>query len=236
METVWRRFTDGGYLRKSFLWVLRSVDVLFGLGGLALNIILWIQLFGNPNPVGLQVGGAINLALYLGALYAIVATVWFRAADIVGLPEGTLPAFDIASIASRLVGEVAAIVLGYGAIAGAIMVWSAGGELAGVSNMIFGPLAGLGEFGFGTFFLNSAPGIFLTGLGILVFNSLRTIFVLLGFYALAEFFVILAGLLRNTRAIRGLTAERAPVEAREETREEAPSMVTDGTGSQPESS
>lgn len=236
METVWRRFTDGGYLRRSFLWVLRSVDVLFGLGGLALNIILWIQLFSNPNPVGVQVGGAIDLVLYLGALYAIVATVWFRAGDIVGLPEGTLPAFDIASIASRLIGEVAAIVFGYGAVAGAILVWAAGSELTALSNMIFGPLAGLGEFGFGTFFLNSPSGIFLTGLGILVFNSLRTIFALLIFYALAEFFVILAGLLRNTRAIRGLTAEQVPVEARAEAREQAPSMVTEGTGPQSESS
>ncbi|MFN2232513.1 MAG: hypothetical protein ACK2VA_22290, partial [Anaerolineae bacterium] len=64
--------------------------------------------------------------LYLAALYAIVHTVWFRAGDIARLPEGTLPAFDIASIASRLVGEVAAITRGYAAVAGAIVVWAAG--------------------------------------------------------------------------------------------------------------
>ncbi|MFN2129558.1 MAG: hypothetical protein ACK2VD_03460 [Anaerolineae bacterium] len=64
--------------------------------------------------------------LYLAALYAIVHTVWFRAGDIARLPEGTLPAFDIASVVSRPVGEVAAITLGYAAVAGAIVVWAAG--------------------------------------------------------------------------------------------------------------
>jgi len=126
METVWHRFSDGRYLRTAFLWVLRSVDVLFGVGGLAFNIILWIRLFGVPNPVGLQVGGAIDLVLYLVALYAVVYTVWFRAGDIAALPEGSLPAFDVASIAGRLVGEVAAITLGYAAVAGAVIVWAAG--------------------------------------------------------------------------------------------------------------
>jgi hypothetical protein len=229
METVWRRFADGRYLRKSFLWVLRSVDVLFGLGGVAYNIILWIRLFGVANPVGLQVGGAIDLVLYLVALAAIVYTVWSRAGDIARLPEGTLPAFDIASVASRLIGEVAAITLGYAAVAGALIVWIAGGEATAVMGGLFG-LGSLEDFGFGAFFLTSPSGIFLTGLGILVYNSVRTIFALLISYALAEFFVIMAGLLRNTRAIRGLTAERVPVEAPEEAEEEAPSMVTDGTG------
>jgi hypothetical protein len=59
-----------------------------------------------------------------------------------------------------------------------------------------------------------------------VLFSLRTIFALLIFYALAEFFVILAGLLRNSRAIRGPSTERASMETREET----PSMVTDRAG------
>jgi hypothetical protein len=92
---------------------------------------------------------------------------------------------------------------------------------------LVGPIGGLGGFGFGALFLGSPAGIFLTGLGILVANALRTIFVLLFFYALAEFLIILAGLLRNTRAIRGFS-EQAPLEAKEQ----APSVTTERVGSQ----
>jgi hypothetical protein len=206
METVWRQFTQGRYLRAAFLWVLRIVDILIALGGLALWIVLWIQLFRLPITVGLIVGGVIDLVLYIGALYAIVHTIWFRAGDIASLPERDLPAFDIISIANRLVGEVAAIVLAYTGVAGAILIWASGRELGELMRRFLRPMGRLGPGAFegvpGTFLIASAPGVFLTGLGILVLNALRTIFVLLLFYALAEFFTILAGLWRNTRAIR----------------------------------
>jgi hypothetical protein len=100
--------------------------------------------------------------LYLAALYAIVHTVWFRAGDIARLPEGTLPAFDIASIASRLVGEVAAITLGYAAVAGAVIVWVVRSEVTDLTGEVVRPMGGLG--GFGASFLGNPMGIFPTRL------------------------------------------------------------------------
>lgn len=213
METVWRQFTQGRYLRAAFLWVLRIVDILIALGGLALWIVLWIQLFRFPT-LRLLVGGVIDLVLYVGALYAIVHTVWFRAGDIASLPERDLPAFDVTSIASRLVGEVAAIVLAYTGIAGAILIWASGRALGELMPGFLRPMGRLGPGAFeglpGAFLTASAPGVFLTGLGILVLNALRAIFVLLFFYALAEGFTILAGLWRSTRAIRRSLEQTQP--------------------------
>lgn len=97
----------GGIIRKTFVWFLRGVAVVFGLSGLGLFISNWGYTFdlGFFGFFGL----VITQVLLVVTLYIVIRILFIRAGDIDDLTTGKYTVIPIFSIISKLNGEVFAV-------------------------------------------------------------------------------------------------------------------------------
>jgi hypothetical protein len=196
-----RGFEEGRYFRVAFSLILRALAVLVALAGIVYWIGIWFSVIRRAT-VGLVVGWFLAELPYAIALFAVVWILWQRGGEIRRLPGGVFPSFDITALIVRLFGEISAVLLSLGGIAGMILIWAAGQQLLEPLRL-FVRLSG-------RYALYVPSNRFLVGLGYGVAGVVEAIVVLLLAYFVSEAILLLRGIMVNTQAIRHRLESSSP--------------------------
>ena len=217
MNSFWRGFEQGRFFRIAFMVILRSLAVLTALAGVVYWIGIWFSVARHAT-VGLVVGWFVAELFYAIALVVVVWLLWQRGGKILRLSGETFPNFDLMAVIVRLIGEISSVLLSMGGIAGMILIWAAGQQIAEPLRL-FIRLSG-------RYALYRPPDRFLVGLGYGVYGIVQAILVLLLTYFLAEAILLFKGILMNTQVIRQRVEEprESGAENPPEAGEEAPSV------------
>ena len=190
MKPVLQLLSVGHFFRKAFALFVQILAVAIAVAGFVAWIGIWRSFIAQN--VSLVFGVSIFEIFFLITIYAIVHTMFIRAADISALPDADYTVIPIVSIAIKLCGEVCAcfsVVMG---LAGGILIWFIGGNAFYFIRKatVFAP----NVYGYGPDFSG--------GLMFIVSSWLMSFIVLALAYFFAETAVVLADIGKNTRITR----------------------------------
>jgi hypothetical protein len=147
----------------------------------------------NAQPISL-LGVIVFQLLFAVGIYAVVHTMFIRARNVLELPEGEFTIIPIASLLTKLTGEVVATSIAVIAVGGGILIW------------FLGPQA-QGELPFGVLPFLDLGASFVGGLASMVLGLLLAYGLLVFSYWISEAELVLVAIARNTEVTRRV-AER----------------------------
>jgi hypothetical protein len=196
MRLVIQALSRGSVFRRATAISLYVSAVAIGIFGL----LTWIQVWEwvkepleNAPPISLLGVIVFQLLLAVG-IYAVVHTIFIRARNVLELPEGEFTIIPIASLLTKLTGEVVAISLAVSAVGGGILIW------------FLGPQAQR-ELPFGVLPFLDLGASFVGGLASMVLGLLLAYGLLVFSYWISEAELVLVAIARNTEVMRRV-AER----------------------------
>jgi len=192
MRVVIQALSRGSVFRRATAISLYVLAVAIGIFGLSTWIGVWALVkepLKNAPPISLLGVIVFQLLLAVG-IYAVVHTIFIRARNVLELPEGEFTIIPIASLLTKLTGEVVAVSLAVTVVGGEILIWFLGPRAQ--RELPFGVLPFLD---LGALFGGGLVGLPLA-YGVLVF-----------FYWISELELVLVAIARNTEVMRRV-AER----------------------------
>lgn len=202
MDYVLNRLSDGTFFRHAFVIAMNIGAILIAVGAGLVWLVTWSFVLELNEAVGAGglVGGIFYQLFSLVFWYMFVHAILIRSREIARMEPSEFTLIPIASVLTRLVGDLSAIFWVFFGIAGGVLLWFAVPQFAGKISPL--PPRTVTDAVAATF------GSFVAGVVNIVQGLILAFVSLVFFYFLSESILVVAAIARNTEAIRRVAEQQ----------------------------